>query len=421
MTGQQIAVQLQLPGGLGAGQLRIQPCQGHPEALEAPDLERHTADKVAAHRALRRGIALERGLPDIPVQLTQVAADGQPRAAGQRRLPLAQQQLATPGRPGTRRRRQGQAGQIFIGQPVTPLLALQGHAPIDITRLCGGLAEGRRQIEGQALERRFDPQLAVRTVQGQGQAIRQLATGRQWLTDGQPVADTFQGHQARGLDARARLAALTFGDNFRPHGTTKYLRPHIRRTQAGGTVEAKGALDVIQLQSWLADLQACLLGGKIHLHYRCLPGSQGNIQFQPAAQGALALPTGEGLLDTQGRLAEDLQAIGHATLQFAVQSQAHGSTIFGRRNSDADIAHFAVQHLALGQLHPHALIIDKHLRSATAQRRPTGLIGQLGILHLKKQTKGTGRGRGVFRQGALILKIPLVDLAADNGCAQPLP
>ena len=84
------------------------------------------------------------------------------------------------------------------------------------------------------------------------------------------------------IRARARLAALTLGDNFCPHGTAEYLRPHIRRTQAGGAVEAKGALDVIQLQGWLADLQACLLGRKIHLHYRCLPGSQGNIQFQPA-------------------------------------------------------------------------------------------------------------------------------------------
>ena len=94
------------------------------------------------------------------------------------------------------------------------------------------------------------------------------------------------------------MPAPSFGNNLGPHRTAKHLRANIRRTQAGGAIKAKSALNVVQLQSRFADLQACAFGGKIHLHQRRLPSREGNIQLQQAAQLTLTFPAGEGLLHT---------------------------------------------------------------------------------------------------------------------------
>ena len=91
-----------------------------------------------------------------------------------------------------------------------------------------------------------------------------------------------------------------------------------------------------------------------------------------------------------------------------------------QRNIGHDITDCAFLQAPALQTHAHCIILDQHLTHALAQRRPTGLEGQLGILDLEEQAEAACPQRCALVQRALILEVAFFDMASTNGSLQPM-
>ncbi|MNC10223.1 hypothetical protein D3C75_578620 [compost metagenome] len=118
------------------------------------------------------GVSVHQILPRANVQLRQHAPYPQAFGARQDGLAATEEQLPATVGETTGRGRERETRQVPVVDPITPLVALQGHAERGVAPGLGGYAERCRQIDGHALEAGIDHQLAVGAVQGQLQLIR---------------------------------------------------------------------------------------------------------------------------------------------------------------------------------------------------------------------------------------------------------
>ncbi|MNE35600.1 hypothetical protein D3C80_1293710 [compost metagenome] len=163
-------------------------------------------------------------LPGRQVQRLQAPAYPQTLASWELGVTSAQQQFTTPlhelvGRCGV-----GKACKVGVSSIESPLLALQAHAETAVAGVCCGFAEGRRQVDGQALQVRVDAQPVVPATQAELQLVRQLTGRWQSLFELQPVGECLERYLAIGVDARLHLPRLAFGSNLRRHRLAERLQ-----------------------------------------------------------------------------------------------------------------------------------------------------------------------------------------------------
>ncbi|MCY1208440.1 hypothetical protein D9M72_200670 [compost metagenome] len=146
---------------------------------------------------------------------------------------------------------------------------------------------------------------------------------------------------------------------------------------------------------------------------------QRNVQFQAAIQGALPLPAGEDAGRVHRRFLEDLQTVGEAAIQPGFQLQARYLPRLHMGNLGLGVTHPAVENAPVRHPDPHARILDEHVATRLAQRRPAGLIVQLGVAYLEEQADGTGGRLSTLGQRALILEEAFIHRAALDGVLEP--
>ena len=119
---------------------------------------------------------------------------------------------------------------------------MQIHAETGVAGLLRGLAEGRRQVDGQALERRADAQAVVTAAQVDLQLVGQFARGGQRLLELQPLGQGLERYLAAGIDASLHLPALAFGGDLRGHRLAERLQGNVLAAEPLVEIEAEIAL-----------------------------------------------------------------------------------------------------------------------------------------------------------------------------------
>ncbi|CAH0181165.1 hypothetical protein SRABI112_01410 [Pseudomonas mediterranea] len=89
-------------------------------------------------------------------------------------------------------------------------------------------------------------------------------------------------------------------------------------------------------------------------------------------------------------------------------------------NVHRHVLDLGVQQLSLAGEDTHTAVFDEDIATDLAHRRPTGLEGQFGVMHLEEQADAAGRVLGAVVQRALVLEKPFIHGTLDDGRAQPL-
>ncbi len=143
------------------------------------------------------------------------------------------------------------------------------------------------------------------------------------------------------------------------------------------------------------------------------------LELHLAFERALAFPAGEDLAGADRRLLEDLQAIAEPAIEIAVQEQPAVLTVLDMRNVHRHVADLGIEQQTLARLDAHAAVLDQHVAVDVLHLRPTGLEIQRSVVDLEEQADAARLRRSAMVQRALVLEIALIDIALDDGAAQP--
>ena len=380
-----LAVDLQRPGGGDALHDQTHLIQLGAEGNQLADFKVRTAEQLlgTATRVIA-GITLHQRLPGGYVEFRQHTANTQALGSRQYRGTTAQKQLAAPVFELAVGRGKGQVGQITVVKPVTPFGTLQGHTEHTVATFIGRQPKGRRQINHRPLEAGADPQLAVGTVEGELQLIRQIAAYRDRLIELEPVRELFHPHLTAGHYPGADTTGLAIGKNLRGDRAIERPRTDALAAQALGTVEAKIALELGQLKLGFTDFQAGLVGAEVHQDFRLHAFFQRDIQVNAALERTFALPARKGFGGANGGFLKDFQAVAQPAIKIPVQKQMADLACWHMRDVDGHVAHLGVEQLAFAGHDPHAAVFDKHVARDIAHMGPARLERQFGAMHLEK-------------------------------------
>ncbi|MNQ52021.1 hypothetical protein D3C85_660230 [compost metagenome] len=416
----QRAIQAQLPAAGGTLQAGLEIVQVHAETLELANLQVGATQQASLFGTFPGHVLFDQLHPGCGIQFVDAAAHAQALGARQRRRATSKHQFATAFVQLAHGRRQGQAGEPGIVQPVAPLVAVQGHAPAGVAGIGLRLAEWRRQVDRQPFEAGVDAQLAVLALQGQVQVVGQHARSRQGLADAEPGREVLQGDATIGENARTSLAVAALGPGLGAHFAAEGLAADVLRAEASGGVVAESTLEPGKGQLRAGDLQLGVGRAQVHHDVGRVPLLQGDVKFKAAVQRALALPAGEDGAGTDRRLLENLQPVGEVAGQLGVQQQVRYLAGLHMGHLGFGVAHSGVEDPAGRHLDPHAGVLDEHIATGLAQFRPTRLERQPGVMHLEEQAEGAGLRGGLLGEGALVLEEALVHHAALDRFLQPL-
>ncbi|MNF55438.1 hypothetical protein D3C84_368970 [compost metagenome] len=416
----QRAIQAQLPAAGGTLQAGLEIVQVHAETLELANLQVGATQQASLFGTFPGHVLFDQLHPGCGIQFVDAAAHAQALGARQRRRATSKHQFATAFVQLAHGRRQGQAGEPGIVQPVAPLVAVQGHTPAGVASICLRLAKWCRQVDRQTLEAGVDAQLAVLALQGQVQVVGQHARGRQGLADAEPGREVLQGDATIGENARTSLAVAALGPGLDAHFAAEGLAADVLGAEASGGVVAESTLEPGKGQLRTGDLQLGVGRAQVHHDMGRVALLQGDVEFQAAVQRALALPAGEDGAGTDRRFLENLQPVGEVAGQLGVQQQVRYLAGLHMGHLGFGVAHSSVEDPAGRHLDPHAGVLDEHIATGLAQFRPTWLESQPGVMHFEEQAEGTCLRAGALGQGALVLEEALVHRAALDRFLQPL-
>jgi len=146
---------------------------------------------------------------------------------------------------------------------------------------------------------------------------------------------------------------------------------------------------------------------------------QGYVELHIALERALAFPAGEDLASPDRGFLEDFQTIAKAAVEIAVEVQMAVLAAVDMGNIHADVADLGVEQQALAGLDAHAAVFDQHIAVHLLHLRPAWLEVECGVVNLEEQADAASLRGGAVVQRTLVLEVALIDVALDDGAAQP--